>query len=102
VRKIRLYLAQSLALFFGPLTLSNVHHGTHELNNVAVWAENRVAYQMDISDLAARTNDSVFQLELRLLRPYYVAYFPDLGMIISMDAFKECFESRLSSVRVKT
>ena len=47
-----------------------------------------MAYQMDISDLAARMNDSVLQLKLRLLRPYDVPYVPNLGLIISMDAFK--------------
>ena len=46
------------------LGLAGVHHGTHELDEIAGWAEDRAAYYVDISDLAARMNDSVIQLEL--------------------------------------
>src|SRR6202022_3545241 len=52
-------------LFFRPLALGDVDHGTHELNEIAGWAENRVTYYVDISDLAAGMNDSVVQLEVR-------------------------------------
>ena len=65
-------------------------------------AENRVAYYVDISDLAAGTNDSVIQLELRTFALCSLERSCDSGLIIRMNAFKECLESRLSTLRVKT
>ncbi len=89
-------------LLFRPIALGDVDHSTHELNQIAGRAEKRVAYYMDISDVAAGMNDSVIQLELGLLAPRCLGCFPNFGLIIRMDALKECFESRLSTVWVKT
>src|SRR6266404_8832824 len=88
--------------FFRPFTLGDVHHGTHDFNQIAGWAEKGMAHRVDVSNLAAGMNDSVIQLELRLLAPRCLGCFPSFGLIIRMDALKECFESRLSTVRVKT
>src|SRR6266851_4730991 len=89
-------------LLFGPFALGDVHHGTHEFNQIAGWAENGMAHPVDISNLAAGMNDSVIQLGLRLLTPRCLGHFPELGLIIRMDALKNCFESRQSTMRVKT
>src|SRR5258708_13144425 len=61
-----------------------------------------MAHHGDDSNLAAGMDDSVIQLELRLLAHRCLACFPKFGLIIRMDALKECFESRFSNVRVKT
>ncbi len=65
-------------------------------------AENGMTHHVDVSNLAAGMNDSVIELELRLLAPRCLGCFPNFGLIIRMDALKECFKSRLSTVRVKT
>src|SRR5260370_42141636 len=89
-------------LLFGPFALGDVHHGTHEFDQIAGWAENRMAHSVDISNLAAGMNDSVIQLELRLLAPRCLGCFPNLGLIVRMNALKECFESRVSTVPLQT
>ena len=78
------------------LALGHVHHGTHELNDVAGWAENRAAHYVDISDLAAWINDSVVQFEVRTFARRSLDRSCDPGLIIRMNAFEECLESRLS------
>src|SRR5713101_83743 len=88
--------------FLRPFALGDVDHGTHEFNQIAEWAENGMAHHVDVSNLPAGMNDSVIQLELRLLAPRCLGCFPKFGLIIRMDALKECFESRFSTVRVKT
>src|SRR5260370_31274136 len=88
--------------FLSPFALGDVKHGTHDFNQIAGWAENRMAHHVVVSNLAAGMNDSVIQLELRLLALRCLGCFPKFGLIIRMDALKQCFESRLSTVRVKT
>src|SRR5713226_877771 len=88
--------------FLRPFAFGDVNHGTHEFNQIAGWAENGMAHHVDVSNLAAGMNDSITQLELRLLAPRYLGCFPNLGLIIGMDAVHKCFESRFSTVRVKT
>src|SRR5713101_4102827 len=101
LRFCQMGLARS-QLFLRLLALGNVNDGTHKFNQIAGWAENGMAHHVDVSDRAAGMNDSVIQLELRLLAPRCLGCFPNFGLIIRMDALKECFESRLSTVRVKT
>src|SRR5260370_2119414 len=88
--------------FLRPLPLGNVNHSTHEFNQIAGCAENGMSHHVDVSNLAAGINDSVIELELRLLAPSCLGCFPNLCLIIRMDALKECFESRFSTLRVKT
>src|SRR5229473_2625128 len=61
-----------------------------------------MTHHVDVSNLAAGMNDSVIQLELGLLAPCCLGRFPNFGLIIRLDALKECFESRFSTLRVKT
>ena len=84
------------------LALGVVNHGAHEFNEIAGWAEHRVADCVDVSNLTAGMNDSVIQVELRLFTPCSFVGFPGLGLIIRMDALKESFVSRLPTLRVKT
>src|SRR5229473_2518569 len=88
--------------FLRPFALGDVDHGAYEFNQIAGWAENGMAHHVDVSNLAAGMNDSITQLELRLLAARCLSCFPNFGLIIRMDALKECFESRFSTVRVKT
>src|SRR6266436_1542959 len=73
-------------------TLSDVDHSTHEFNQIAGWAENGMAYCIDISDIALGMNDSVIQFELRLLANGSVELLPDCGpMVVRLDPLKKCF-----------
>src|SRR6202165_2066543 len=91
-----------------PLAFGNVNHGTHVFNKIAGRTENGMAHCVDLPDLATRMNDSVIELEPRLVTACSFCSFDcsfDLlqpTLISRMDALKECFESRLSTVRVKT
>ena len=96
MRKVRLKLAQSFSLFLRSLALGYVHHGTDEFNEIAGWACDGMAYHVDVSDPAAGMNDSVIQLELRILTPCCLDRLADFRLIIRMDALKESFVSRLS------
>src|ERR1700675_4330161 len=58
--------SQQTGRLLSPLVLSDVHHGTHELNKVARWTENGMPYCVDVPDIAAGMNDSVIKIELRL------------------------------------
>src|SRR6266851_3619928 len=75
---------------------------THEFNEIAGWAENGMAYCVDVSNLAAGMSDSVIHLELCFFTPCAIEVFSGLGLIMRMDALKECLESRLPTLRVKT
>src|SRR5260370_33021599 len=88
--------------FLRPFAVGDVNHGAHEFNQIAGWAKNRMAHHVDDSNLAGGMDDSVIQLELRLLAHRCLACFPQLGSIIRMDALKESFASRFSHMRVKT
>src|ERR1700756_1363992 len=47
-----------------PPALGDVYHRTDELNEIAGWTENGMAYRVDVADLAAGMDDSVIELEL--------------------------------------
>src|SRR6266851_5699577 len=102
VRELRLGLTQSLALILRPLAFGYVDHSTDEFNEIPGWTENGTAHRVDVPDLAAGMNDSVIELEPRFVTRCSLGRFPKFGLIIRMDALKESFESRLSTVRVKT
>jgi hypothetical protein len=57
VCEIHLRLTQSLALFLRPVASGGVDHCTHKFNEIGGWAENGMAYHVDVSDLAAGMND---------------------------------------------
>src|ERR1700688_4659003 len=60
-----------------------------------------MAYCTDVPDSATRMNDSVIELELPLFTTCAFELFHGPGLIIGVNALKECFESRLSTMRVK-
>src|SRR6266853_2277123 len=99
LRQIGLARAQFL---LRPLALGDVDHGAHELNQIAGWAENGMAHHVDVSNLAAGMNDSVILLEICFHTQCCLGGCRLFGLIIRMDALEERFESRLSTVRVKT
>src|SRR5258708_4992555 len=89
-------------LVFSPPAFRHVHPGPHVLNEVAGWVEKGVSYHLDVSDLAAGMDDSVIRLVVEFGTPRCRRYFPDLGLIIRVDALQECFKSRQSVARIKT
>jgi hypothetical protein len=45
---------ERLSFFLRPPAFGHIHQGPHEFDQIAGWADNRVADDVDISDLAAR------------------------------------------------
>src|SRR5579864_53942 len=97
--QVRLALAH---LLFSTLALCHVHNGTHELDKVAGWAENGMAYDVDVPDLPAGMNDAIIYLVVSFLTASFLRYFPDFGSIIGMKPLQECVESWGPIVRIKT
>jgi hypothetical protein len=56
----------------------------------------------DISELAARMNESAIQFEIRFFTLCCLDRCPKFGLIIRMDALKKRFVSRLFTVPIKT
>jgi hypothetical protein len=73
LRQIALASAQGL---FRPLALGYIDHGADEFDEIAGWADNGMAYHVDVSDVAAGMNDSVIQLVPRLLTALLSRLFP--------------------------
>jgi hypothetical protein len=64
VRKISLYLAQSLALFIRPLAFGHVYQDTHEFADIAGRVENRMTYSMHVSRRTVWKKESELRLEI--------------------------------------
>src|ERR1700692_481214 len=60
-----------------------------------------MAYCVDVPDPATGMNDSVIEFELPLFTVCAFELFHGPGLIIRVNALKECFESWLPTVRVK-
>jgi hypothetical protein len=80
----------------------DVYHGTDELNKIAGWSEDGMAYCVDVTDFAAGMKDSVIELELGLFTACSFEVFQGTGSIIRMNALKESLDTREATVRVKT
>src|SRR5271166_447155 len=85
-----------------PLAFGYVDDRTDVFHEIAGWAENRMAYRVDVPDFTARMNDSVIQIELRVLTPCCLDRLPDFVLIVRMDALKKLLVSRLCALRIKT
>src|SRR5260370_42366357 len=64
--------------------------------------ENGMAHPVCAPNLAVGLYVWVIPPGPRLITPCCLGHFPELGLIIRMDALKKCFESRQSTMRVKT
>src|ERR1700716_386026 len=84
-----------------PLALGDVDHGTDEFDDIPRWTEKGMAHRVDVPDLAAGMHDSVIERELRFSTACSFELFHGLGLIIRVNALKECFEARQFLVRVK-
>jgi hypothetical protein len=89
VRKISLYLAQSLALFIRLLAFGDVHYRTDKFNEIAGWTENGMAYCVDVPDPATGMNVWVIELELPLFTAFAFVVLQCPCFIIGVYALKE-------------
>src|SRR5208283_1479584 len=91
---------QLLKFLLGTLTLGYINHGTHEFNQVAGWAENRVAHDVDVPDSPLWVIETVVLFEIRLFADGFLEPFPARRLIVGMNSLKEFFESRWRPMRV--
>src|SRR6266566_5397595 len=94
VREVCLRLTQSLSLFLRPLALGDVDHGTHKFNEIAGWAQNRMADVVDVFDSAAPKEDSDFHFVIRLFTYCSIDCPLPPGLILRMNALQPFFPSR--------
>src|SRR6266581_3978428 len=66
------------------LALGDIDYSTHEFTQVPGWVEDRVAYNMNVPEAFVRMNDSVVQLEIRLVVDGFLESFPGPGLIVQM------------------
>jgi len=55
-RELCVRLTQSFAFFLRPLALGDVDSGAHQFDELAGRTENRMPYDVDVSDLAGRSS----------------------------------------------
>jgi hypothetical protein len=61
------------------LSLGDIDHGTYELTEIAGSVEDRVAYNVNVSDPFVRMKDSVPEFEIRLVVDGSLPPFPARG-----------------------
>src|SRR5258705_2071118 len=83
-------MAQSFALFLGPLALRDIHHRTHKLDHLARLIADRVGDTGDVSYGTVRKNDAVVVFGIVALVNLSVDQF-DRGSIVRMHSFQEAF-----------
>src|SRR6266699_2227077 len=76
------------------LALGDIDYSTHEFTQVPGWVEDRMAYNVNVSDAFVRMNDSVVQFEIGLVVDGFLESFPGPGLIVHMNSLKKFFESR--------
>jgi hypothetical protein len=86
VREIRLYLAQSLALFIRSPAFRYVHQNTHEFAYIAGRLENRMSYSIYVFRRTVRKNDSEMRLEILSFAIRPLGRFNDPSTIFWMHA----------------
>ena len=84
--KISLYLAQSLALFFRLLALCQVHHDTHEFDDIAGRVENRMTCSVHVFRRTVWKNDSEMRIKIVPRAACAVEVLQDPGSIFWMDS----------------
>src|ERR1700730_12281984 len=89
--ELRFISAQFLLCSF---TLSDVDHSAHKFNEIAGRTQNRMTYDVNVSDGATRMHDAVVRLPLCLLADSRLDYFSETGVVVGMNPLQEFFESR--------
>jgi hypothetical protein len=92
VREIRLYLAQSLALFIRSPAFRYVHQNAHEFADIAGRVENRMSYSVHVFSRAVWKNDPEMRLEILSFAIRPLSRFNDPSTIFRMHALYKFFE----------
>src|ERR1700730_13620140 len=100
MRKIRLYLAESLTLFLGPLALGDVHRGPDKFYDVARLVQDRMANRVEVLDRSVRENDAVVHLKLCFLDFGSFKNVHNALPILRMEPTKEEFRVRWVIIRI--
>src|SRR5207244_10573867 len=87
-------VGERLSLFLRPAAFCHIDQGPHEFDEIAGWAENGVADDVDLSDLAARMHNSIAMVEIYLFADCGPEVFFSSGLVIGMYAPLEFFKSR--------
>src|SRR5437867_6551768 len=101
VRKISLYLPQSLALFIRPPAFGHVDQETHEFAEIAGRFENRMTHCLHVSRCTARKDHSVMHVDIRARVGCALESFHDQGSIVWMNTLMKFFEGRFPPIRIE-
>ena len=85
---------ERLSVFLRPPAFGHIHHGPHDFDHFAGWAENRVADGLDLSDLAARMHNSIAYVPIYLFADCCLEVFCSSDPVIRMEAPLQFFKSR--------
>src|SRR5260370_35458896 len=84
-----------------PPALGHIHHGPDVFDQFAGPVENRVADDVELSDLAVRMHDSIAMVEICFFPDCFPEAFFSSGPVIGMDAPLEFFKSRRPAGRIE-
>src|SRR5258706_6324907 len=93
---------ERLSLFLRPPAFSHIHQGPNEFDHIAGWAENRVTYGLDLSDLAAWMRNSIADVEIYLFADCRLEAFCSSGPVIRMKAPLQFSKSRRPPCGIET
>src|ERR1700681_3394386 len=102
MRKISLYLAQSLALFIRPLAFGHVYRCTDVLQDVAGYVANGVTCRANVPNRSAWKNDSEIYVKVgAFVRPVKEHFSAYLVAILWMNALVKRFVGRYRPFRIE-
>src|SRR5258708_5634100 len=80
-------------LLLRALAVSDVHHGTHEFDEITCRPENGMTSGMNVPDGATGMHESVVIFELYLFSDHPLHQFFQLGLVIGINPLEKFFES---------
>src|ERR1700736_2198711 len=102
MRKIRLYLAQSLALFIRPLALSDVYRCTDVFQEIARYVANGMTCRANVPNRSVWKNDSKIHVKVgAFVRPFKKHFSASPVSILWMNALVKRFVCRYPRFRIE-
>src|SRR5208283_4186172 len=93
---------QLLKFLLCTLTLGYINHGTHEFNQIAGWAENRVAHDVDVPDSSLGMEDTVVHFEACPLADCLLGLLTERDLVVRINPLQKCFVWRQRFTRFET
>jgi hypothetical protein len=86
---------EGLSLFFRPPPFGHIHNGSYEFNEIAGFARNRTAYDMNVFDCPIGHQQSVFKIKIRPFLRCTINCLLHLGSVVRMGSFERKSYRRL-------